>query len=265
MEWEFQKVSARKIAMTDNYLYEIKWDGIRCMIQTGGGQVHLFSKNKVNISNRFPEVRDALLHLRNKNLLIDGELVALLPDGRPEFLRVMKRFSATRPGTINQLLREIRCKFFAFDLLFDNDDWTKQSLENRRERLLYLLDVARTNQNRVEVNHQFKDGHSLFEQMIKMNMEGVVAKRKQSLYYSSQSWNKIKNRKLSTCTITKVLSKGRKTSVIVHQNGIDRGIVELGISKGMDLHEGKSVLVEHGMISENGHFREPYLKKAGMN
>ena len=74
MDWDFMKVGTNKdFKFSNDYHYEIKWDGIRCMVQTGKGEIFLYSKNKVNITNRFPEVQEALLRLKDQDFVIDGE------------------------------------------------------------------------------------------------------------------------------------------------------------------------------------------------
>jgi len=160
MDWDFMKVGTNKdFKFSNDYHYEIKWDGIRCMVQAGKGKIFLYSKNKVNITNRFPEVQDALLRLKDQDFVIDGELVVLRSNGRPDFLDVMKRFNLSNPIRIKQSRKTMKAKFIAFDLIYDNGNIQSESLEDRYQRLTNRFDGI--DRNRAEVNSRFEDGQAL--------------------------------------------------------------------------------------------------------
>ena len=255
--------SPNSFDFSEEYLYEIKWDGIRCMVVRDHGHVRLFSKSKVDITDRFPEVVEELEITISIDSVIDGELVVLNKSGLPEFLNVMNRFNTRNKYAIQRKSKSMPACCVCFDQLWsDGKDLTSQPLEERRNLLEKSFDDK--GGKRVQLNSVFEDGRELFKSVSSIPMEGVVAKRKRSIYKKgsvSNNWLKIKHRESSTCTISKVGGRSDKRFVVIEEGGRDRGIVELGINRSnVDLLKpGVLVEIEHGLLSSNGHFREPYL------
>ena len=68
----------------ESWTFEIKFDGYRCIVVRRGSEVTLFSRNQKLINKRFPKIVQALASLENE-FVLDGELVAFDPQGRPSF------------------------------------------------------------------------------------------------------------------------------------------------------------------------------------
>jgi bifunctional non-homologous end joining protein LigD len=168
---------------TDDYIFELKIDGFRSLAYIENGQCDLVSRN----GNTFHNFKDLAQwigeNLRVENAVIDGEIACVDDSGRSIF---------------NDLLfRRRECLFFAFDLLYLNgEDLRGLPLIERKARLRRLL---RGKRSRVlYVDHIEKHGQRFFEKVCSLDLEGIVAKRKASLYRATEKpspyWIKIKNR-----------------------------------------------------------------------
>jgi DNA ligase D, 3''-phosphoesterase domain/DNA polymerase LigD, polymerase domain/DNA polymerase LigD, ligase domain len=153
----------------DDWTYEIKFDGYRCIALKTGRKVTLYSRNEKKLNDRFPALAEALAALPG-DFGVDGEIVALDDKGRPSF----------------QLLQNSGCQqaptsFYAFDLFHrDGEDLHRTPIERRRELLNELL-PAPADPVRLSTLLQAPVGHIL-EAMRKQGLEGVVGKRRGSKY-----------------------------------------------------------------------------------
>jgi len=167
---------------SDQFIYELKIDGFRALAHLQDGRAELVSRNG-NVFRGFAELATWLAeHLRVESAVLDGEIACLDERGRPNFRDL--------------LFRRRQCIFIAFDLLWLNGKdlrvlpllerkaALKKLLRRKRSRILYL-------------DHVEADGCLLFEQIVKMDLEGIVCKRKDSPYpvteKPSRYWIKVKN------------------------------------------------------------------------
>jgi ATP-dependent DNA ligase len=110
-----------------NWVWEIKLDGYRAIAVKNGGKVNLWSRNRKSLSRQFPQIVEALVGLPD-GTVIDGEVVAVGNDGRPNF-NLLQNFKSEAK----------RIRFFVFDLLcHQNHDLTSLHLTKRRELLRAL-------------------------------------------------------------------------------------------------------------------------------
>jgi DNA ligase-1 len=163
----------------DDWLFEVKWDGYRCLAYLTAEGTYLDSRNGKPLLHQFPgllSVRDAL---RADQALLDGEIVAL-KDGRVDF-------SYLRAGPSRAL-------FVAFDLLWlDGKSLLDVPLEKRKEVLKGAMEWGESALLSETVE---REGKALFSWARERDLEGVMAKRKGSLYYPGErsgDWLKIKN------------------------------------------------------------------------
>lgn len=167
------------------WLYEIKFDGYRAMAYKEGKAVRLFSRNQNDLGGQFPEAVDALGKLRCKNAILDGEIVALDEHGRPSFHALQSAHAASERPPI--------C-YYAFDLLrLDGNDLCDVPLIERKQFLEKLIGggsgVLRFSPS---LNASFD---TLLQKANELRLEGIMAKRPQSLYEPGQrsgAWVKIK-------------------------------------------------------------------------
>ena len=173
---------ADALPVNGDWVYEVKWDGYRALGYVRGGDARLESRNRNDLTQRFPEIAKALAKAaRSPDCVVDGEVCALDENGRPSF-SAMQQGKAGTP-----LVYEV------FDVLeIDGVPVVDLPLTERRERLEALLDKRVQN---VQVSGFFEDGEVLLEAAREQGLEGVMAKRPGSVYAESRrtrDWLKVK-------------------------------------------------------------------------
>ncbi|MCL3837980.1 ATP-dependent DNA ligase [Aeromicrobium duanguangcaii] len=180
-------------AAGDDWAYELKWDGIRCVAVVNGEKVRLFSRNHNDVSASYPELVEELSQL-GLDAVLDGEIVALDASGVPSFGRLQQRMGVTKAADVERLRRTVPPRLLVFDLVeHDGTSLRDRSYDDRREALENLdLDGELV---QVPPAH----GGSLDEAVAlsrRHKLEGVVAKRRKAPYETgarSTDWLKIKN------------------------------------------------------------------------
>lgn len=173
-----------------NWLFEIKWDGVRALARIENGALTLRSRNSIDITKRYPELASPPSALAARQAILDGEIVALDAQGHSSFERLQERMHVHAPS--ESLVTRIRVVYFAFDLLYcDGYDLREAPLLERKQllqRLLYTSEQFRY------ADHQLEHGKELFALAEQNGLEGIVAKRADSPYVSDRSpyWVKLK-------------------------------------------------------------------------
>ena len=173
----------------NGWMHEIKFDGYRALVAVAGADVHIYTRNGLDWTEKFAPLAAAFAALGAPPALIDGEIVALGPDGNPSFSalqQLLKRgHGAQRADT--------PLDFFAFDLLFlDGEDLRPRPAIERKERLEALLGSA-TPPIHV-ADHVLGGGEALFSAMCAAGQEGIIAKRIDAPYRAGRNrhWLKVK-------------------------------------------------------------------------
>ena len=180
-----------KIFQNDNYLYEIKFDGIRAILFVSNKKLVALSRNGNYFSSKYPELKKKKKIVGDHEVIFDGEIIAT-DNGLPSFLLLQKRNRVKKVS--KKLVLEIPVCFVAFDILYDNKDLTNIPLLKRKEILEKYEDTNCFIKSKV-----YDNGISLFKMVKKIGLEGVVAKKKNSLYLIGErtdDWVKIKNIKV---------------------------------------------------------------------
>src|SRR5260221_904170 len=173
-----------------NWLFEIKWDGVRALARIENGTLTLRSRTGVDIAKRYPELSSLPSALAARQAIIDGEIVALDEQGHSNFERLQERMHVD--ATSDSLVTRIRVVYFAFDLLYcDGYDLGEAPLLERKQLLQCLL---YTSERFRYADHQLEHGKELFALAEQNGLEGIVAKRVDSPYVSDRSpyWVKLK-------------------------------------------------------------------------
>ena len=161
------------------WAYEMKYDGFRAITAIVDGRIAMWTRNQLDLTTRFPVVAAAMPKIKVKNAVLDGEIVALDDEGAP-------RFQLLQQGDQREVI-------FIFDLLWlDGRDLRNDSYAKRRAALEKLL---RRPPARVLLSEQFAmSGDDALELAKRKGVEGIVAKRKTSIYEGrrSKEWLKIK-------------------------------------------------------------------------
>lgn len=180
---------ASKPFRDEDWLFEIKWDGYRVEAVVRDGKVSLFTRNGHDAEAYFPRLLSPPTWIEAQEAIVDGEVVALDDDGRPDFSLLQERISAGRTG------RPVPLVFQAFDLLhLDGRSLLDVPLEQRKK----LLELVVKPTARVQVAPAIDtEGVAFFEAAKAQRLEGIVAKHRRSRYEPgrrTQAWLKIKAR-----------------------------------------------------------------------
>jgi bifunctional non-homologous end joining protein LigD len=165
-----------------DWLFEIKWDGFRSLVRVEHGNCRLISRNG-NEFKSFSALSDAIAEQLTVSAVLDGEIVGLDDDGRPQFRDLLFRRGEPR--------------FIAFDILqYNGEDLRYLPLIDRKLRLRSVL--PQRSERIIYCDHVEKDGEGLFRLACEHDLEGIVAKHKQNPYLAEHAnWLKIRNRNYS--------------------------------------------------------------------
>src|ERR1700693_4500295 len=173
-----------------DWLFEVKWDGVRGLAYLANGEVAVRSRAGREISLEYPEVRDLANQLDATEAIVDGELVALDAAGRSNFQKLQNRAGVRNPS--QQLLESIPATYYAFDLLYcDGYDLRKVPLEKRK---ILLKQILRPNNQIRYSEHEIEKGKELYEAARQQSLEGIIGKKRDSAYVGQRTslWLKFK-------------------------------------------------------------------------
>ena len=188
-------VAGKLPADSENWAFEVKWDGIRAILFVEGGRVRALSRNDLDVTVSFPELADIGKFLGMTTCVIDGEIVALGEDGRPSFSRLQQRMHVSNQREAKRRSLSDPVTFVAFDLLYvDGHSLLDAEYDTRRERLESLHLSGET----FITTDAFRDvsGQDILDATIANGLEGVVAKRRASAYRPGRrhpDWTKVKS------------------------------------------------------------------------
>lgn len=193
---------------SDDFSFEIKWDGTRVIAVIGDGSHHLFNRRRVDLTDRYPEF--AALRGLPGGTILDGELV-MLRDGKPDFQLLMSREHARSPLKITSMSKSMPATFVVFDILFDcGESVMHRPFQERRALLTKWLSIW--NLQRVVLSKSVTGrGMEFFRLVTAEGLEGVVAKKLTSEYLPgerSESWIKIKRKLDLVCLVIGFLPEG---------------------------------------------------------
>ena len=213
----------------DDWLHEVKWDGMRVLIDVHDGQLKVFSRNEADVTVSFPEVHSLASRLADAHL--DGEIVAFV-DGAPSFAALAERMHVQDARRAAALAERVPLTFLAFDLLrLYGVDLDRRPVQERRASLerLELGDGA------WQVPPSYEDGVALAGATLEQGLEGVVSKRLGSRYLPgrrSKDWIKTAHRTTSTFVVggwrPQTGTRSRLASLLVGLPDGSGGLVFLG-------------------------------------
>ncbi len=174
------------------WLFELKLDGYRVRAGRKQGEARLLTRKGNDIAAAFPEIARALVALPFEGFILDAELVVPDEAGRPSFQRLQNRAKVSRALEVRRAAVESPAVLYVFDLLaFEGYDLRPLPLEQRKALLEQI--VPRVGPLKY-LSHFEKDGEALYEQVVKMGLEGIVAKRADAPYRAGRSPNWLKIR-----------------------------------------------------------------------
>jgi bifunctional non-homologous end joining protein LigD len=177
------------------WAYEFKWDGVRALVYVDAGRVRAFTRNDKSLMSTFPELRDLGPHLGSRSAILDGEIVALDKDNRPNFSTLSKRLHVTSKSEIQRLKVSIPASFFAFDVLYlEGHSLMSRSYDERRAALESLELNGESFATPPSITTTA--GPKVLDISRERGLEGVVIKRRASPYSPGSrggDWIKVKN------------------------------------------------------------------------
>ncbi|MGJ8550730.1 DNA ligase D [Winogradskyella wichelsiae] len=175
---------AKDVFNDKNWIYELKYDGYRALANVDSDTVSLYSRNGISLNSTFKIIHDDLEAIEHTAIL-DGEIVILNSEGIPQFNALQNYDPKTTKGHLN---------YFVFDLLYLNGHSTTDlPLLDRKKLLKALLPES----NHITYcDHIIGMGKTVYDRAIKLGMEGVMAKKATSKYYTNlrtPEWLKFKS------------------------------------------------------------------------
>lgn len=173
-----------------DYIFELKWDGVRVLAFVEDGRVRLQGRDLQDVTDQFPELDKLPQQVRSDSAVLDGELVCFDRQGRPDLERLQRRLRRQAEGRAN---RGPRVHFIAFDILYINGrSVMDQPLVNRKNLLHETLSPSRLAQACEFID---ADGEAFFKATCDLGLEGIMAKEKAGLYVPGErnvAWRKVK-------------------------------------------------------------------------
>ncbi|WP_017197092.1 ATP-dependent DNA ligase [Arthrobacter sp. M2012083] len=178
-----------------DWLYELKWDGIRAIITGTEGKIRLMSRNGNDLTAAYPELTDRACW-PDGDFVADGEIVALGKGSRPDFGRLQLRMNLVKAADIERARTTVPVQLMLFDLLYDGGtDLSGLPFRERREGLSGFAGRLRKDcplHLSAMLDHDVED---LMTSAAELGLEGVMAKKADSRYVigrRSRSWIKLK-------------------------------------------------------------------------
>jgi len=185
-----------------DHLYEIKWDGTRCILFLFSDRVRLQNRRGVDITHRYPELQNLPEYPAETNVVLDGELV-VLQGGISDFRKLQRREHLQDPFKIRLMSRRMPATYVAFDILYRGGArCTREPLQSRKEMLAEWIGEDVPGLLNSEYVH--RKGVRFFRNAVSQGLEGVMAKSLTSPYRMgkrSRDWLKIKARHSAVCFI----------------------------------------------------------------
>ncbi len=173
----------------EGWLFEPKWDGERCLAFRSGGELNLFTRNRIRLNEKYPELTAAFHRQRTDPFIADGEIVTF-KDGITSFTKLQERMQVEHPSA--DLLRRVPVSLYLFDLLYlDRYDTRQVPLRFRKQVLRNAFDF----QDSLRLTeHCETQGEAYFRKACRKGWEGVIAKNGDSVYVSrrTRDWLKFK-------------------------------------------------------------------------
>jgi ATP-dependent DNA ligase len=236
--------SVEKLPAGDDWEYEPKWDGFRCLAFRDGDQIDLQSKSGQPLARYFPELVEALLKLKAKQFVIDGEIVVPV-DGQFSFDDLLMRIHPAA-SRIKKLSQETPAKLIVFDLLVNDHGQTlvESPLSERRKKLNSFAKKYFARNKSIELSPATND-LSVAKDWLRgagVDLDGVIAKRVDMPYQSGNRHGMVKVTRMRTadCVVGgfRYASAGKVVGSLLLGLYDDKGLLHhVGFSSSFKAHE----------------------------
>ena len=174
----------------EEWLFEIKWDGVRAIIFIESGELRMVSRNGNLMQKQYPELAALPRHVAAEQAILDAEIAVLDAKGRPNFELLQKRINVAEASAAARLSRTHPATLFVFDLLYLNGhDLRGVPVIERKQLLAQILSAD----DHVRYSEHFTgNGAEVLEAVKQQGLEGVIGKRARSFYESRRSGDWVK-------------------------------------------------------------------------
>src|SRR3984893_2441410 len=156
----------------EGWLFEPKWDGERCLVFRRGRELSLFSRNRMSLNEKYPELTTAFHRQQTDSFIADGEIVTF-KDGITSFAKLQQRMQVEHPSA--DLLRRVPVWLYLFDLLYlGHYDTRRVPLRDRKQVLRIAFDFEGSLRF---TEHRETEGESYYRKACRNGWEGVIAKK----------------------------------------------------------------------------------------
>ncbi|MER2046885.1 MAG: DNA ligase D [Solibacillus sp.] len=264
------------IPLGDDWLYEAKYDGYRCILVWDKGKniPELKSRNGNVLNEKFPEIIRFCKSIYAEiepylPLIFDGEIVYLINHFQSKFSFVQKRGKMTNQKNIESNAKTFPCHYIVFDLLkLKGKDKGNSRLTTRKQLLsdlferLNLLDTVQYNDpKRLQAIDVFENPHLIWQKVTSHNGEGIIAKKRSSKWLENtrtKSWQKIKNWKHVNVILTKFDQLNGFFNGAIYQEDMLMEVVSF--KHGLSEEESKTLIAffkSKGTVKEKSIFEIP--------
>lgn len=174
------------------YIFELKFDGIRTLIFVESDNITIKNKRNIKLNDRYPELLSIKDNVKKK-VIFDGEIVMMV-NGKPNFQKLKERALLKNKLRINYYVNNYPVVFIAYDILYEDKDLTQLPLIERKRILKKYKDTS----SFIKIKYIEEFGKKFYKIVLKEDLEGIIAKKKDSTYLigkRSNNWLKIKNLK----------------------------------------------------------------------
>nr|WP_295971325.1 DNA ligase D [uncultured Bacillus sp.] len=189
----FEPVNSVTIPDSDEWIAQIKWDGVRVLTYYDGSNVQLYNRKMNQRTLHYPEITAISDYFIGKSVIFDGEVIALDEKGKPSFHEVMRRDGLRRIERVELVKEDVPIFYMIFDILYYNGKWIcDQPLE---KRLTFLQQCVAPTPH-IQVVPSYMDTKNLWNIATQHQLEGIVCKKTDSPYLINEknnNWQKIKN------------------------------------------------------------------------
>jgi bifunctional non-homologous end joining protein LigD len=170
----------------DEWLHEIKFDGYRMVCRIDGDAVKLISRNHQEWTGRLNQMIPSIRKLAAHQAILDGEVVAVQPDGTTDFQSLQNAFRDDRVDGL---------KYYVFDLLYlDGRSLVEVPLEERKQLLRTLLNDSGPNETVLLSDHVIGAGEDFQQHACRLHLEGMISKRRDQPYRAGRGYGWLKTK-----------------------------------------------------------------------
>lgn len=188
-----EPMMSERVPVGGEWTHQIKWDGVRCLTYFDGKTVQLFNRRLRERTRHYPELIEIGSYCEAESVILDGEVIAFGPDGKPSFHEVMRRDGIRRMERVDIVRKSVPIVYMIFDVVYWNGEWiNKRPFHERMDILQRIIKPS----GGVQVVAPNDDGEALYRVMVEHGMEGIVSKKKNAPYLIGEKkdlWLKVKN------------------------------------------------------------------------